>query len=94
MPHCLSTTICVPSIGKLGRGTPSNKILRSRYAPFCYSMRSDSSQTPLTVIRQPLTSIHPLDDDSLLNIFHFCRSNVLEEDEDGAIWLVKLVGEC
>ena len=51
------------------------------------------AKTLLTVIRQSLTSIHTLDDDSLLNIFHFCRPNVLEENEYGAVQLGDLVGE-
>ena len=52
------------------------------------------TETLLTVIRQPLTSIHTLDDDSLLHIFHSCRPNVLEEDKFGAIRLGDVVGEC
>jgi hypothetical protein len=50
-------------------------------------------ETLLTVIRQPLTSIHALDDDSLLHIFHFCRPNVIEENEYGNVRLGDLVGE-
>jgi hypothetical protein len=51
-------------------------------------------KTLLMVIRQPLTSIHALDDDSLLHMFHCCRPNLFEENEYGAIWLGNLVGEC
>jgi len=50
-------------------------------------------KTLLTVIRQPLTSIHTLDDDSLLNIFNVCRPNVPEENEYGAVQLGDLFGE-
>jgi hypothetical protein len=45
------------------------------------------------VIRQALTSIHNLDDDSLLNIFYISRPGVLEESEYGNILLGDLVGE-
>ena len=93
MPHCLSTTICAPFIGRRCEDTPSNNIPRPRYAHFCYRIRVACVKTPLTVIRQPLTSIHTLDDDSLLHIFHSCRPNVFEEDEYGAIWLGDVVGE-
>jgi hypothetical protein len=47
----------------------------------------------ITVIRQPLTSIHNLDDDSLLNVFYICRPSVFEENEYGDIQLGEVVGE-
>ena len=50
-------------------------------------------KTLLTAIRQPLKYIHILDDDSLLNVFHFCRPNVLEEDKYGSLLLRDLAGE-
>src|SRR6266850_6686553 len=46
MPHCLSTTFCAPFVGGFGRDAPGDKIPRSRYAHFCYSMRSDLCQNP------------------------------------------------
>jgi hypothetical protein len=94
MLHCLSTTICAPFIGRPVRDTPSNKIPPLMYAHFYYTMHGDLCRNLLTVIRQPLRSIHALDDDSLLHIFHFCRPNLFEENEYGAIWLGNLVGEC
>ena len=53
-------------------------------------MRSDFL---FTVIRHPLSPIHTLDNDSLLNIFWFCRRTAFEEDEYGDIRLGDLVGE-
>jgi hypothetical protein len=50
-------------------------------------------KTLLTVIRQPLTSIHTLDDDSLLDIFNICRPIVPEENKYGAVQLGDLFGE-
>jgi hypothetical protein len=55
------------------------------------------------VNRRPRTSIRDLDDDSLLNIFHFCRSSIIERDAHGNIlwghwgserWWYKLVHVC
>ena len=43
--------------------------------------------------RQPCTSIHFLDDDSLLNIFSFHRPFVLEEDEYGHLQLGSVADE-
>src|ERR1700730_720026 len=45
------------------------------------------------VIRQPLAPIHNLDDDSLLNVFYFCRPHVPQEDENGRLHVGNLVGE-
>jgi hypothetical protein len=55
------------------------------------------------VIRQLRTTIQILNDDSLLNVFYFCRSSVFEEDEDGVVqladwdserWWYKFVQVC
>jgi hypothetical protein len=65
-----------------------------RTLTFCYGTRSDHvSKLCLRVIRQPLTSIHALDDDTLLHIYHLCRPDVFEDDEYGDIWLGDVFGE-
>ena len=51
-------------------------------------------KTLLTITRQPLTSIHDLDEYSLLNVFYFRRPHMLEENEYGNIYLGDLVDEC
>ena len=56
-------------------------------------MRATWVKFQLTIIRQPVTFIHTLDDDSLLHIFHFCRPEVLREDEGGDMRLGDLVSE-
>jgi hypothetical protein len=55
------------------------------------------------VIRQPRTSIHILDDDSLLNLFSLFRPSLFEENQDDSVprgnwlrerWWYKLVHVC
>ena len=99
MSHCFSAIVCPPFVGNFSRRNPKHKIQRTttltRYARSAKACVVTAScvQVRRTVIRRPPTSIHVLDDDSLLNIFNSSRPSVLEEDENGYLQLGDWGGE-
>jgi hypothetical protein len=66
---------------RIGQGTMSGGFQSQRYASFSFSAYCESTwplgNSPHT------TSIHILNDDSLLNVFYLYRPFLLDEDEDG-----------
>ena len=102
----MSTSICLPSIGRLGRSRSalSHESQISKYAPLCYVFQPVSNHHPSD--RPHSTSIHILDDDSLIIIFRLCRPIFLDKDEDDSTrtihreewdrerWWYKLVKVC
>jgi len=86
--HCFPTAFRLPLVARLGRSTPT--FPNSRYAALTLSSDGDSTRNRLG---PHITSIHVLDDDSLLNIFHLYRPVLLDKDEvrndrnlQGGIW--------
>jgi hypothetical protein len=81
MPGCLSTTFCLPVVGRFGRCASRHKS-QSSISPF-------SSPTPglIELTSNRLHSpIYILNDDTLLHIFHLFQLHIQEEypDADGA----------
>jgi hypothetical protein len=77
MDLCTSTNSRRQSTGRVGQGTISGESQRQRYAPFsCYAdwLVSNMDNSERT------TSIHILDDDSLLHVFNLYRPFFTNED--------------
>ena len=106
MPHCLSTIICSPFVGRLGqtasrRESTTFQACSLPISHYVYHLPSKLGPWPSDC--RMYRSIHNLDEDSLLSIFNLCRPNVFEEDEFGDIlwanrdqqrWWYKLVKVC
>src|SRR5712671_4383721 len=75
MSHFLSP---VPRIRSNSGGAPSLEFLYWRYVTVALRV----TRSPLSLSHSPYSAlIHTLDDDSLLNIFYFCRPALLDEEE-------------
>ena len=88
MLHCLSTALRLPFPVASRRTVSSRKSQHRKYVPFCHVDQLEYNPSP-TCHRRQHTSIHILDDYSLLNIFIFCRPLLLDEDENDEHLLIQ-----
>jgi hypothetical protein len=86
MGLCISTTSRVQSTGNIGQGATSGESQLQRYASFpcyvyCLVSKHGHGNSPHST---STSSIHILDDDSLLHVFYLYRPFLLGEDEGEA----------
>jgi len=87
MLHCLSTALRLP-FPVARRSVRSHKSRHRKYVPFCHIDQLEYNHSP-TCNRRDSTSIHILDDYSLLIIFYLCRPVLLDEDENDELLLIQ-----
>jgi hypothetical protein len=80
MPGCLSTTVFLPLVGRLGRRAPTGES-QSSMSLFCSPIRGSVGSTR----NRRHSTICILNDDALLNILYLYRLHIKDEyeDEDG-----------
>lgn len=90
MSHWLCNAIRLPIVGRTGQSVPSHVSQQRRYArPYSIVSLSNTKLRRPTGNRPRSTSIQTLDDDSILNIFHFYRPVVLDEGVVGWVDIIQ-----